>query len=172
MVIMKEFGVSTQRLFYHNTEVEEELIKAGRSLGLNGFGNVVFMFDEAKKEHFLIEIDVRPNTWMYYRRFTGNDFSAAVRKIIVNDLTLIKQSDEYKRKATTISLYKKDIYRCIMNKDVGGLLKWVFNVNNNWRYIPNYDRKLKKVINKYLWNSFTALFTHKIKKVAGTVRGD
>lgn len=171
-VIMKEFGVSTQRLFYHNTEVEQELIKAGRSLGLNGFGNVVFMYDEVKKEHFLIEIDVRPNTWVYYGKFTGNDFSEAVRKIINKDLTLIKQPDEFKNKAITLSLYKKDVYRCIMNKDLGGLMKWVFNVNNNWRYIPNYDRKLKKATNKYLYDSFMELFTHRIKKVTGTVRGD
>ena len=171
-VIMKEFGVSTQRLFYNNPEIEEVLIKAGRSLGLNGFGNVVFMYDEKSNEHYLIEIDVRPNTWMYYGKFMGNDFSEAIRKIINNDLTLVKQPEKFKNKSITISLYKKDVYRCILHKDLGGLLKWVFNINNNWRYIPNYDRKLKKACNKYLFDAFSELFTHRIKKVTYAIRGD
>lgn len=162
---MGQFGVSTQRLFYSNPEIEEVLVHAGRSLGLSGFCNVVFMYDEAKKEHFLIEIDSRPNAWMYYGKFTGNDFSEAVRKIIKKDLTLVKQPDEYKNKQITISLYKKDVYRCIINKDMGGLMKWVLNMNNNRRYIPYYDKRLLKACNKYLYESFAELFTHKVKKL-------
>lgn len=168
--IMGKFGVSTERLFYANPEIEATLLKIGRSFGLNGFGNVVFMYDEEKKEHYLIEVDTRPNAWMYYGKFTGNDFSEAVRKIIKNDLTVVRPQKEFKNKEIRINLYKKDMYRCIMQKDVKGLLHWATNKNNRWKYIPRNDKKLLRACNAYLYTSFSELFTHKIKKITGRAK--
>ncbi len=165
--VMGQFGVSTQRLFYQNTSIEDILIKAGETLGLNGFGNVVFMYDETKNEHYLIEIDMRPNAWMYYGKFTGNDFSEAIKRVIKNDLTLIKPDTKYINQQVTISLYKKDVYRCIINKDISGLLKWIMNSNNNYRYIPNYDKQLKKACNRYLKNELLDLVKNKLRSLMG-----
>jgi predicted ATP-grasp superfamily ATP-dependent carboligase len=161
--IMGKFGVSTQRSFYSNTAIEGELIKMGRDLGLNGFGNVVFMYSEPEKTHYLIEVDVRPNAWMYYGKFTGNDFSEAVRRILIDDLRLVRPGSTQSNKTIQINLYKKDVYRCLVEKDLKGFLGWMFNKDGCWKYIPFYDSKLLKACNSYLFNSFRELLVHKIK---------
>lgn len=162
--IMGKFGVSTQRLFYTNKEVERELIKIGHDLGVSGFGNVVFMYSEPEQTHYLIEVDVRPNAWMYYGRFTGNDFSEAVRRITKNDLRLVVPEEKYRNKQLKINLYKKDVYRCLMEKDFKGLMGWIFNKDNCWRYIPFYDGKLLRACTGYLTKSFWELVVHKLRK--------
>jgi predicted ATP-grasp superfamily ATP-dependent carboligase len=161
--IMGKFGVSTQRLFYQNNEVENELVKAGRSMGLNGFGNVVFMFSETERSHYLIEIDMRPNAWMYYGKFRGNDFSEAVKKIVKGDLTLVRPPAQYEKKQIKISLYKKDVYRCLLEKDFKGLLGWLVNKDNCWKYIPLYDSKTFWACTRYLNHAFWYLLRQKIK---------
>src|ERR1700744_3879494 len=124
---MGNFGVSTERFFYQYKELEPELIKMGKDLGLSGFGNVVFMYSEPEQAHYLIEIDVRPNAWMYYGRFTRNNFSEAIRKVIKGDLTLLQPDSKFANKKVKIRLYKKDLYRCLMEKDFKGFLAWIFN---------------------------------------------
>ena len=162
--IMGKFGVSTQRVFYQNREIENELIKIGRDLGISGFGNVVFMYSEQEKTHYLIEVDVRPNAWMYYGKFTGNNFSEGVKKIIKGDLTLLQPNPNFAYKQVNIKLYKKDVYRCLVEKDFKGLLGWFINKDNCWRYIPFHDRKLLRACNKYLFSSFWELLVSRIKK--------
>ncbi len=162
--IMGKFGVSTQRLFYQNGEIEPELIKIGRSLGTNGFGNVVFMYSETEKTHYLIEVDVRPNAWMYYGKFMGNDFSKGVKRIINNDLRVVVPGGKAITKHLKISLYKKDVYRCLMEKDYKGLLQWFINKDGRWRYIPFYDGKLFGACTRYLFKSFRELVVHKVSK--------
>ena len=162
--IMGKFGVSTQRLFYQHRELEAELVKIGRDLGVSGFGNVVFMYSEPEKMHYLIEVDVRPNAWMYYGRFTGNNFSEAIKKVIKKDLTLLVPDPAFANKEIKISLYKKDVYRCIMEKDFKGLFGWLLNKDRKWKYIPFYDGKLFAACNKYLFNSFWELLVHKVRK--------
>jgi predicted ATP-grasp superfamily ATP-dependent carboligase len=164
LTIMGKFGVSTQRLFYQNPEIEPELIKMGENLGLNGFGNVVFMYSEAESKHYLIEIDVRPNAWMNYGKYMGNDFSEGVRNIINGSLRLVKPADTTKQ-PLKISLYKKDVYRCILEKDFKGLLAWLTNKEGRWRYIPINDSKLFRACTSYLIKNFWDFAINKIKKV-------
>ena len=164
LTVMGKFGVSTQRLFYQDNEVEKVLIDMGQELGLSGFGNVVFMYSEQEKEHYLIEIDMRPNAWMYYGRFTGNDFSEGVRRIINNNPALVRPTEKEAGKQLKISLYKKDVYRCILEKDVKGLLGWLTNRDHCWKYIPFYDRKLFASCTRFLFNIFWRFSINKIKR--------
>ena len=165
LTVMREFGVSTERLFYRNEEVEMELVKMGRTLGLSGFANITFICDEKTGEHYLIEIDMRPNAWMHYGRFRGNDFSEGIRRIINNELTLVRPGAEHTDKRIKISLYKKDVYRCLLEKDVKGLLGWMSNKESKWKYIPFYDRKLLSSCNKFLFKTFSQLTAQKVKKL-------
>ena len=167
LTVMGKFGVSTQRLFYHNDEVKQTLIQMGHSLGLNGFGNVVFMYSEEEKTHYLIEIDMRPNAWMYYGKFTGNDFSEGVRKIIKSDLSLVTPRDAGAGRQLNISLYKKDVYRCILDKDIKGLMAWATNRHNRWRYIPLYDGKLFAACTRFLFKTLGSFSANKIKRAFG-----
>ena len=164
LTIMGRFGVSTQRSFYRNTEVEAALTDMGSALGLSGFGNVVFMYSEQEKAHYLIEIDMRPNAWMYYGRFTGNDFSEGVRRIINKDLRPV-QPPETATEQLRISLYKNDMYRCILEKDIKGLAAWLTNRDGRWRYIPSYDSHLRAACNSFLIKTFRAFAVQKLKRL-------
>ena len=159
------FGISTKRVFYQNDEIAGVLADMGDKLGLSGFGNIVFIQDKITHEYYLIEIDMRPNSWMYYGKFTGNDFTQAIRNIINDDLVLLKPDPEKSRKKLIIGIYKKDVYRCITTKDVSGLFCWLTNRNGCWRYIPLYDKKLFRAVNRYLFATFKEYAFGKFKKL-------
>ncbi len=164
--IVGKFGLSTQRLFSQNPEIAPELQKIGRSIGINGFASIAFMYSEPERKHYLIEIDVRPNSWIYYGKFTGNDFAAAIKKIINEDLTMLKWDASKYRKEIKISLYKKDMMRVIVEKDFKGILDWfVFNKDNRKRFIPTYDKKLLASTDKYLMWFFKDLVKEKVKRL-------
>ncbi len=113
----------------------------------------------------LIEIDMRPNAWMYYGKFRGNDFSDAIRRVINSDLSLKKPDKRYANKRIKISLYKKDVYRCLVEKDIKGLLGWMSNTGAKWRYIPLHDKKVFSSCTGFLFRTFGELAGKKVRKV-------
>lgn len=167
MKIMGSFGVSTQRLYYNNAQILPELIRIGRSLGLNGFGNVVFMFDEATCAHYLIEIDLRPNAWMNYGRYLGNDFSKAVAGIVSGTKGVMVADKRYDDTRKLILLYKKDVQRCLLEKDIKGLFGWFTNRDGRWQFIPRHDKKMWRACNRFLLHFLGELVQGKFRKVFG-----
>ncbi len=163
--ILGKYGLSTQRLFCQNPAIADELRKIGRSIGINGFASIAFMYSEPEHKHYLIEIDVRPNSWVYYGKFTGNDFAEGIKKIARGDLTLLGWDARKYPKGVKISLYKKDMMRAIVEKDIKGLLGWVFNKDNCRRFIPSYDRKLLASCNRYLRWFFKDLLKQKARRL-------
>jgi predicted ATP-grasp superfamily ATP-dependent carboligase len=167
--ILGKFGLSTQRLFCQNYEIRTELEKIGRSFGINGFASIAFMYSEPENKHYLIEVDVRPNSWIYYGKFTGNDFSEGIKRVAKGELTWVKPDEQKFPKEIKVSLYKKDMARAIVEKDVPGLLAWLFNKDGCRKFMPSYDKKLLSAINKYLWWFFRELVREKIQKISGKV---
>ena len=165
--IMGSFGVSTQRLYYNNAQILPELIRIGRSLGLNGFGNVVFMFDEATSLHYLIEIDLRPNAWMNYGRYLGNDFSKAVAGIVAGTKGVMVADKRHDDTRKLILLYKKDVQRCLLEKDIKGLFGWLTNRDGRWQFIPRHDKKMWRACNRFLLHFLGELVQGKFRKVFG-----
>jgi predicted ATP-grasp superfamily ATP-dependent carboligase len=162
--LYNEFGVSTQRLCYTNHEVEADLMEIGSSFGLTGFGNVVFMYNELDNKHYLIEVDMRPNAWIFYAKFCGNDFSSGVNKYINNDLTFIRKDPAFENKDVTMIIFKKDMARCLVDKDIKGLTGWIFNKNGCWKFIPFYDRKLLSATMAYIIKLYKDAIMHKVFK--------
>ncbi|MBC7721909.1 MAG: hypothetical protein H7068_07770 [Pedobacter sp.] len=135
-----EFSITTKRNFISNNIIAEALRNFGDVAGLNGFVNGTYIYHEASNTYSLIEIDTRPNSWMAYGKFIGNDFSLAVKHFFNLSKTPIQtEIIDTKRE---IVLFNKDIKRCILNNDFIGLLKWVFNYKGYWAYIPLYDKIL------------------------------
>jgi len=157
------FGVSTQRIYSKNTDLEVELQHIAESLGLNGFCNVVFMYSEKDGCYYLIEVDVRPNSWMYYGKYTGNNFSIGVQRIVSGNYKLMSPSSRSK-KEVFVALYKKDVYRCLVEKDYLELLKWCTNWNFRWKYIPFYDAGVLKATNKFLAFYYKKFFFEKTER--------
>jgi len=83
------------------------------------------------------------------------------------DLTLLLHDSAKYPKEIKICLYKKDMARAIVEKDISGLLYWLFNKDGCRRYIPSYDKKLLKSCNDYLWWFFKDLVRNKVRKVFG-----
>lgn len=162
--LMSNFGVSTQKLYSQNRDVETELIQIGHDIGINGFCNIAFMYNELDRSYYLIEVDIRPTAWMYYGKFIGNDFAKGVNKAIQNDLSLLAPDEKYGGKEIQIHLFRRDIYRCIQEKDYAGLWIWFTNKNYCWRYIPVYDTKYLRSCIKYLSRFFRVLLFEKAKR--------
>lgn len=165
--ILGKFGLSTQRLFCRNYEIMPELQLIGRSLGINGFASIAFMYSEPEQKHYLIEVDVRPNSWIYYGKFTGNNFSDGIRRIMKGDLTWVKPDEQAFPKEIKVSLYKKDMMRAIVEKDFAGVLAWVTNKEGCRKFIPTYDKRLLASTNKYLSWFFKDLVKNKMRKLGG-----
>ncbi len=159
-----QFGVSTSRIYYNNPAMEAELSHIGKTLGLSGFGNVVFMLNERDNKHYLIEVDMRPNSWMFYGQYTGNDFAKAIAQIAAGTLQPVRPDSTLPNKRKVIALYKKDIYRCLVHKDVKGLLKWTVNWSQRWRYIPRYDKTLLNASTDFLLTTFADMVKGKLKR--------
>lgn len=165
--ILGNFGLSTQRLFCQNYTIKPQLEQIGRSFGINGFASIAFMYSEKEDKHYLIEVDVRPNSWIYYGKFTGNDFSEGIKRIMRGELTWIKPDEQKFPKEIKVSLYKKDMARAIVQKDIPGVLGWLFNKDGCRKFIPSYDKKLLSAVNAYLWWFFKELVREKIAKLRG-----
>lgn len=157
-----KFGVSTQRLYYNNDVIAADLVRIGSELGLSGFGNIVFMYCEPEDKYYLIEIDMRPNSWMYYGQYTGNDFSQAIRNIANNEQQLVHPEAKKSALKVVITLYKKDVYRCLTEKDWSGLAGWLINKDDRWRFIPRYDQQLYVACTNFLKNTLTGMLRSKL----------
>lgn len=165
--ILGNFGLSTQRLFCRNDDIQSELEKIGKSFGISGFASIAFMYSENEKKHYLIEVDIRPNSWIYYGRFSGNDFAEGIRRIISGNISVVKPDPAKFPAEVKISLYKKDMMRAIVKKDINGVLYWMLNKEDCRRFVPTYDKKLMKSTNGYLYWYFKELLKEKMQKVLG-----
>lgn len=132
------FGFTTRRRCFTDHRIEELVTAIGQGGELNGFASIQMI--ESEGTLYIIECDCRPNFWIPYNRFAGFDFSRAftaftprggvAEKSIATDTT-----DE-------IAIFYRDIIRCINQKDVKGIFRWLTNYKRCWRFIPTYDRKL------------------------------
>jgi glutathione synthase/RimK-type ligase-like ATP-grasp enzyme len=159
------FTYSTKRIYFENRELEPLLIKLGKKLGINGFVNIAYMHDQKKDKFYLIEVDTRPNSWISIGRFTGHNFSTAVKRIVNGEYVSGYQYIPIKKPSIEMALFYKDIRRALWQRDLKGILKWVFNYKGYWRFLPFYDSKLTKRIFKEIWDE---IFLYKWKRVIGT----
>jgi predicted ATP-grasp superfamily ATP-dependent carboligase len=78
-----EFTPSNLRRFFHtsnlNQEVEENLVELGRTLGADGFINIGCILSNDNKLSFF-EADMRPNVWIDYGKFWGEDASEKISR--------------------------------------------------------------------------------------------
>ena len=160
-----EFSYSTRRKYFTNTEIEIQLKILGESIGINGFANLAYIYSKEKNLYYLIEVDIRPNSWIAYGRFTGNDFSIGIKKMIKLDghenETIFASGKINENKVFEVALFHKDLRRCLYKKDFKGLFKWVFNYHY-WKFIPLHDRRLMGRIMYELWDEF---FIEKMKRI-------
>jgi len=152
-----KFSFTTKRTYSRNKEMEALLIRMGRCLGLNGFASVGYIYQPEQKVYYLIEVDVRVNSWMPYGRFTGGDFSEGIKRILDPEAAKAPNPDAKfpADKKVEVAIFDRDMRRCIKFKDFKGLAGWLFNYKGYWRFIPTYDKKLlKKILKKMYYDLF------------------
>ncbi len=73
-------------------EVFDELAELGRVLDANGFVSISCMEAADGSGRYYFEADMRPNVWVDFSRFYGEDSAARIRKWFAAGETLSKQS--------------------------------------------------------------------------------
>lgn len=149
-----KFSFTTRRKYYQSEEIAALLRNLGKSVGLNSFASIQYVYHPERKIYYLIEVDARTNSWMPYSRFTGYDFSDGIKRIMTNQLTYIETGTTIPDKRVEVAIFDRDLRRCIKNKDYKGLLPWMLNTNGYWKFIPLYDGKISKRIFKKLMKDF------------------
>lgn len=151
-----KFSFTTSRTYIRDIEIEKLLIELGEKVGINGFASIQYIYHPKRKIYYLIEADLRTNSWMSYSRFTRQDFSDGIQSIYNNtNESKIDTKSESINEKTEIIIFDRDIRRCIKNKDFKGLMKWVINWNGCWKFIPTYDSKYFGRIRKKMWFDFS-----------------
>lgn len=145
------FSFTTKRIYAPNKDIEDHLRTLGKSVGLNGFASIGYIYHPERKIYYLIEVDARVNSWMAYGRFTGHSFTEGVRRITQWDTA--SNVPVSKGQTIEVAIFDRDVRRCVKYKDFKGLMKWVFNYKGYWKYIPMYDRKLfGRIMKKMLYD--------------------
>ena len=154
------FSLSTKRSYYDNPDLKPLLQELGQKLGITGFANIAYIKEATTGTYYLIEIDLRPNSWMAYGKFCNRDFSFALKSYI-NDGSILNNNRKQVN-PIEIALFYKDLRRSFWQRDLKGVFKWFLNFKNYWHFIPLYDRKLFKRILVEL----RKIIFHKIDKIA------
>jgi hypothetical protein len=156
------FTFTTRRRYFNDTKLEQILRKIGKSARINSFVNIRFIHDKKSNKYFLIEADPRPNSWMAYSRFLGNQhFSKAVNNLAVGNIIDSFKGMGMKETNIEVSLFYKQLWTALWQKDLKTLFRWLFNFRGNWKYIPSYDKKLMRRIINEIWDK---IFLYSLKK--------
>ncbi|MEA9602773.1 ATP-grasp domain-containing protein [Polynucleobacter sp. MG-28-Ekke-A2] len=79
---------SYQQLAIVNREVFEELRRLGMALSAHGFVNISVMHSIKDGKRYYFEADMRPNVWVDYGKYIGNDAAIAISEYFTNGQTL------------------------------------------------------------------------------------
>ncbi|MEA5427133.1 hypothetical protein [Arcicella lustrica] len=137
-----KFSFTTRRTYYQDAALAKELKKLGESFGISGFGSIQYIYHKGRNLFYLIETDLRSNSWMPYSKFTGKDIADGVRQIISGKIIGDFSETTPLNARTEIAIFDRDIRRCMKYKDLKGFLRWAVNYKGYWKFIPFYDTKL------------------------------
>jgi len=154
------FTYNTRRVYYENPEIKNHLIELGKKSGASGFANINYLYETKTNRYFLIEMDLRTNSWLAYSEYLSKTNFISGIKDVINNNQYSNPSARLFNKNIEIGLFYKDFKRIYWQKDFRGLFRWLFNYKGYWRFLPLYDLKLSKLIFKNLFYEF---ITHRIK---------
>ncbi|MBC7650792.1 MAG: ATP-grasp domain-containing protein [Deinococcales bacterium] len=154
-----KFSFTTRRLYYQNEKLSILLKHLGASFGLNGFASIQYLYHQQRDTYYLVEVDCRINMWMPYSRFLAQNFSDGIRQYLDNDVPIVTAPASPQK--LEITIFDRDMRRCIKQKDIKGLCQWLFNYKGYWRFLPFYDKKLAKRVFGKIFKDLLEKFTKK-----------
>lgn len=128
------FGPSILRRFDKNISSDKNIIQElstiGHALGLNGFTNVCCVKSKLDAKRYYFEVDVRPNDWVNYPRYFGDDPALHIKN----------------------HFDKKDLFKPLMaiHKNQQGI-----NLFANPSRLNFYEL----IINKYHWMTYSSFYS-------------
>ena len=132
------FGPSVQRTYYPSPLVEraifDELAALGKVLGANGFVNISCIDDADGSGRYYIEADMRPNVWIDYSVFYGEDPAPKIQDWFSSKISLTKENVAYRSNAN-MPLMIAHFLRL-------NILEILINRYNVWKFIPFADSRL------------------------------
>ena len=150
------FSFTTRRNYYQDERIAEHLRKMGKAFGLNSFASIQYVYHKERNIFYLIEVDCRTNMWMPYSRFTSQNFSDGIKKYLSDDLFSVKPA--IKDEKFEVTIFDRDIRRCINHRDYKGIWQWMTNYHHYWKFIPFQDlRLLKRTVGKIFKDFFFKL---------------
>lgn len=148
------FSYNTRRVYYNNPHLKQLLNELGEKCGANGFANINYIYEPKTDTFYLIEMDLRTNSWLAYSQYLSEiNFITTIRNLI-NKKPQGDPSAKLFKENIEIGLFYKDLKRVYWQKDFKGLLRWVLNIKGYWKFLPFYDFKLSALIIKNLMNEF------------------
>jgi hypothetical protein len=160
-----QFSYTTRRSYYAYPELSRLLESIGKNIVAHGFANISFIRQKHTHKHYLIEIDLRPNSWMAYSRFLSKqDFVYCLKHLHESDKFSFIQSSLKVKNSIELALFYKDIRRAIWAKDWKGIVRWIVGWKGYWRYLPFYDFKLTKKIVHEIWVEVVVFKFRKMKQ--------
>jgi hypothetical protein len=163
-----QFSYTTRRSYYAYPELSQLLALIGGKIVAHGFANISFIRQKETNRHYLIEIDLRPNSWMAYSRFLSKqDFVYCLKYLDSSDKFSFIQSSLKVKKNIELALFYKDIRRAIWAKDLKGIVRWIVRWKSYWRFLPFYDFKLTKKVVHEIWVEIGVYKLRKIKQKLG-----
>ena len=68
-----------------SSDVYQDLLRVGQALGINGFANITCIESKKNGQRYFIEADLRPNVWIDYGKFIGDDAATALKNYFFNN---------------------------------------------------------------------------------------
>ena len=137
----KRLGPSTRREFRKplGTAFEAELQVLAKAAKLSGFANLTFIRGELDQEHYLIEADLRPNTWHQFGRHFGIDWGSHI-----TNPELAPGGSQPFEEPMLISLYPRALKNAVLHLRVLVLWRWVTKKPETWQRTNRLDAAVNR----------------------------
>jgi hypothetical protein len=151
-VIANKFGPSVLRTYHQLSTIDQQvftdLSNLGEALGANGFVNIASIKSSDDNKIYFFEADMRPNVWVDFTKFIGDDAAIKIAKWFLNGQTL-----QYPQPVNNCYPPTKLMPYCLRMSS----LEVLFNRYNVWSFIfKEEDKVILELV-------FHQLFYRKIK---------
>lgn len=129
-VIGGKFGISSLRKYFQPSEISkkifQDLTNIGQALGANGFVTISYLQENSEIGYF-IEADMRPNVWIDFTHFIGDDISIKIVNWFKNKEALkypIALNENYPKSLIIPYWLRLNWFEILTNR------------HNVWKFIP------------------------------------
>ncbi len=135
-VVMNQFGPSSVRTYHQLGTLDKkiflEMMQLGKVLGADGFATISCLHSDEDNKRYFIEADMRPNVWVEFSKFLGDDPAMRIINWCVARQTLTYPAINKKYPTQLLMPY-------FLRLSFSEILRNRYNV---WKYIPRRDLRL------------------------------